>query len=239
VDSPLDSASMPPGGEQTAAVEKPGSESAPEPLAGPAIELVGLRRDFGERAGLPELSLRLERGQSLAVIGPNGSGKTTLLRVLAGLLRPTVGAATVLGCSLPRETWRLHSRVGYLGHEPLLYRELSGRENLRLAAALNGLDDEGAGRRIAELLAAVEMERRADERTAELSAGMRQRLDICRAVLHEPELLLLDEPEAHLDSGARTLAERLIGPGEGRTRVIVSHERERVVAGADLVLELR
>lgn len=226
--------------EQTAAVERPGSDPAPGRAAeGPAIELEGLRRDFGERPGLPELSLRLERGQSLAVLGPNGSGKTTLLRVLAGLLRPNAGKATVLGCSLPRETWRLRGRVGYLGHQPLLYRDLSGRENLRLAAALNGLGDEPAESRIAELLAAVGMERRADERAAELSAGMRQRLDICRAVLHEPELLLLDEPEAHLDAEARALAERLIGPGEGRTRVLVSHDRERALAGADLVLELR
>jgi len=226
--------------EQTAAVERPGSDPAPGRAAeGPAIELEGLRRDFGERPGLPELSLRLERGQSLAVLGPNGSGKTTLLRVLAGLLRPSAGKATVLGCSLPRETWRLRGRVGYLGHQPLLYRDLSGRENLRLAAALNGLADASAEDRIGNLLAAMGMDRRADERTAELSAGMRQRLDICRAVLHEPELLLLDEPEAHLDAEARALAERLIGPGEGRTRVLVSHDRERALAGADLVLELR
>ena len=231
---------MPTKAEQTAAVERPGSDPAPGRAAeGPAIELEGLRRDFGERPGLPELSLRLERGQSLAVLGPNGSGKTTLLRVLAGLLRPSAGKATVLGCLLPRETWRLRGRVGFLGHQPLLYRDLSGRENLRLAAALNGLADESAESRIAELLVAVGMERRADERTAELSAGMRQRLDICRAVLHGPELLLLDEPEAHLDPEARALAERLIGPGEGRTRVIVSHDRERALAGADLVLELR
>ncbi len=231
---------MPPGAEQTAAVEKPGSDPARGRAAdGPAIELEGLRRDFGERTGLAELSLRLERGQSLAVLGPNGSGKTTLLRVLAGLLRPSAGTATVLGCSLPREAWRLRGRVGYLGHQPLLYRDLSGRENLRLAAALNGLGEEGAEIRLSELLAAVGMEHRADERTTELSAGMRQRLDICRTVLHQPELLLLDEPEAHLDADARALAERLIGPGGGRTRVIVSHDRERALAGADLVLELR
>jgi ABC-type multidrug transport system ATPase subunit len=230
---------VPPGAEQTAAVEL-GSDPAPgRATEGPAIELEAVRRDFGERTGLAELSLRLERGRSLAVLGANGSGKTTLLRVLAGLLRPSAGAATVLGCSLPRETWRLRGRVGYLGHQPLLYRDLSGRENLRLAAALNGLDEGPAEGRIAELLAAVGMERRADERTAELSAGMRQRLDICRAVLHQPELLLLDEPEAHLDADARSLAERLIGPRTGPTRVVVSHDRERALAGADLVLELR
>ena len=225
--------------EQAAAVESGVREPTSRASGHGAIELDRLRRDFGERIGLGELSLRLERGQSLAVLGANGTGKTTLLRVLAGLLRPSAGRVTVLGCSLPRETWRLRGRVGYLGHQPLLYRDLSGRENLHLAAALNGIAEANAESRIDELLAAVGMERRADERTAELSAGMRQRLDICRAVLHEPELLLLDEPEAHLDADARALAERLIGPGSGRTRVIVSHDRDRALAGADLVLELR
>jgi heme exporter protein A len=226
--------------EQTAAVEKPRSDPAPSGAAeGPAIELEGVRRDFGERTGLPPLSMRLERSQSLAVLGPNGSGKSTLLRMLAGLLRPSAGSVTVLGCSLPKESWRLRGRVGYLGHQPLLYHDLSARENLRLAAALNRIDEESAEGRIAELLIAVEMEHRADERTAELSAGMRQRIDICRAVLHRPELLLLDEPDAHLDADARSLAERLIGPGTGATRVVVSHDRERALAGADLVLELR
>ena len=125
-------------------------------------------------------------GESLVVLGPNGAGKTTLLRILATLLRPSGGEVVVLGCSLPREAWKLRGRIGYLGHEPLLYRDLSGRENLRFHARLHGIAGEAAEARIAELLAAVGMERRADERVAELSAGMRQRLAICRCVLHEP-----------------------------------------------------
>ena len=101
----------------------------------------------------------------------------------------------------------------YLGHEPLLYRDLSGRENLAFQASLQGLGGEAAGRRIEQLLEAVAMERRADERVAELSAGMRQRLAICRCVLHhEPELLLLDEPDSNLDAESRELARALIGP---------------------------
>jgi ABC-type multidrug transport system ATPase subunit len=175
----------------------------------------------------------------MAVLGPNGSGKSTLLRVLAGLLRPSGGEARVLGCELPRETRRLRGRVGYLGHAPLLYRDLSSRENLELAAALHGLDPAVSARRIERLLEAVGMPRRAGDRVAELSAGMRQRIDICRAVLHEPELLLLDEPDAHLDADARHLVEPLIGPGAGPTRVVVSHDREAATAGADAVLELR
>jgi heme exporter protein A len=206
--------------------------------SGAAILTRGLRRDFGERPALAGLDIDLARGATLAVLGPNGSGKTTLLRILAGLLRPSGGEAVVLGCPLPTETWRLRGRVGYLGHDALLYRDLSPRENLRLAARLHGLAPETREKRIEGLLESVGMERRADDRVAELSAGMAQRVAACGAVLHEPELLLLDEPDSHLDTEARKLVGALTGPAEGRTRVLVSHERERALGEADLVLEL-
>jgi heme ABC exporter ATP-binding subunit CcmA len=204
----------------------------------PAIHLAGLRRDYGERAALDGVGFELAAGKSLVVLGPNGAGKTTLLRILATLLRPSGGEVRVLGCSLPQEAWKLRGRIGYLGHEPLLYRDLTGRENLRFHARLHGIRGERAAGRIAELLTAVGMERRADERVAELSAGMRQRLAICRCVLHEPELLLLDEPDSNLDTGGRELARGLIGPGQGRTRVVVTHDPERALPDADLVLRL-
>ena len=204
----------------------------------PAIELVGLRRDFGDRTALDGVDLRVDPGGSLAVLGPNGSGKSTLLRILAGLLRPSSGEVSVLGCDLPKETHRLRGRVGYLGHDPLLYRDLTPRENLELGAALHGIGSEVAGARIEVLLEAVGMSVRADDRVAELSAGMKQRIDICRAVLHEPELLLLDEPEAHLDPEARLRIAPLIAAGNGRTRVVVSHERGSATEAADFVLEL-
>src|SRR3954468_24540000 len=205
----------------------------------PAIELRRLRRDFGDRAALAGVSARLETGESLAVLGPNGSGKSTLLRVLAGPLRPSGGEVSVLGFELPRETHLIRGRIGYLGHAPLLYRDLSPRENLGLAAALHGLDAAASEARIEQLLDRVGMAARGGDRVAELSAGMKQRVDICRAVLHEPELLLLDEPDAHLDVEARGLVDPLIGPASGRTRVVVSHDRESATTGADVVLELR
>lgn len=203
-----------------------------------AIELEGLTRDFGDRPALAGVDLRVEAGSTLAVLGPNGSGKTTLLRILAGLLRPTGGGANVLGASLPRETWKLRGRVGFLGHEPLLYRDLSPNENLTLAARLHGIGREPARDRIAELLDRVGMAHRSRDRVGEFSAGMAQRVAACRAVLHEPELLLLDEPDSHLDPGAREVVGELLGPAPERTRVIVSHERERALAGADASLEL-
>jgi heme exporter protein A len=203
-----------------------------------AIELRGLRRDYGERPALAGVDVSLERGETLLVLGPNGAGKTTLLRVLATLLRPSGGEARVFGAALPGEAWKVRGRIGLLGHDALLYRDLSGRENLRFHARLHGIERGAAEERIAALLAAVGMERRADDRVDELSAGMRQRLAICRCVLHEPELLLLDEPDSNLDEAGRDLARALIGPAEGRTRVIVTHDAERFLPEADQVLRL-
>jgi heme exporter protein A len=204
----------------------------------PALELVGLRRDYGERPALAGVDLELAGGGTLLVLGPNGAGKTTLLRILATLLRPSGGTVRALGCSLPGEAWKLRGRIGFLGHEPLLYRDLSGRENLRFQARLHGMKGDAAEARIAAVLAAAGVERRADERADELSAGMRQRLAICRCLLHEPELLLLDEPDSNLDAEGRELAAAMLGPAEGRTRVIVSHDPERYLPEADQVLRL-
>src|SRR5215210_546624 len=201
----------------------------------PAIDLEGLERRYGERVALAGISVRVEEGQTLAVLGANGAGKTTLLRVLAGLLRPHGGAARVLGAQLPQEPWKVHGRVGYLGHEPLLYRELTGRENLSYHARLHGVN----GARVDEALRSVGMERRADEPLRELSRGMVQRLAAARAVLHGPPLLLLDEPRAGLDPAAAELLEPLIGRASGRTRVLVTHDVERALEEADVALGLR
>src|SRR5919204_943618 len=201
-----------------------------------AIELRGLRRDFGERTALAGVSLELAPRETLLVMGPNGAGKTTLLRVLATLLRPSGGNAEVLSCSLPGEAWKLRGRIGYLGHEPALYRDLTGRENLRFNARLHGVEPAAAEERIDVLLESVGMEQRANERVDGLSAGMRQRLAVARCVLHDPQLLLLDEPDSHLDAEGRELARELIG--RGRTRVLVSHEPERALPESDRVLVL-
>ena len=122
-----------------------------------------------------------------------------------------------------------------LGHEPLLYRDLTGRENLQYHARLHGLPEDRAER----LLGAVGMELRADDPVRSLSRGMVQRLAVCRSVLHDPELLLLDEPRANLDPAASELVEPLIGAGNGRTRVLTSHDPEAAINEADLVLGLR
>jgi ABC-type multidrug transport system ATPase subunit len=201
----------------------------------PAIELRGLARHFGERTALRDVTLSLPAGATLAVLGRNGAGKSTLLRILASLLRPHAGELRVLGEPLPRRAFAVRGRLGLLGHEPLLYRELTGRENLEYHARLHRVD---AGR-VDEVLRAVEMERRAGEPVRSLSRGMVQRLAVCRAVLHAPALLLLDEPRANLDPGAAELVEPLIGRASGQTRVLTSHDPRAALAEADLVLALK
>jgi len=202
---------------------------------GPAVALRDAGRAYGERVALSGVTLELERGATLAVFGANGAGKTTLLRVLATLLRPHAGEVRVLGSPLPRDAWAVRGRIGLLGHDPLLYRDLSARENLRFHARLHDVD----AARAAELLEAVGMARRADEPVRSLSRGMAQRVAICRAVLHEPELLLLDEPLANLDPGAAGAVAPLIGRISGAARVLISHDVELGLAEADFVLGLR
>ena len=203
----------------------------------PAVALEGVGRAYGERVALREVSFTLPQGATVAVFGANGAGKTTLLRILAGLLRPHAGRAAVLGAELPREAYRARGRLGLLGHEPMLYRDLTVRENLRFHARLHGV----AGGRAEELVAQVGLAARADDPVRTLSRGMTQRAAICRAVLHSPELLLLDEPLANLDPAGAEAVAPLIGrdaPGHP-ARVLISHDAEQGLAEADWVLGLR
>jgi heme exporter protein A len=200
--------------------------------APPAIELDGLVRRYGERAALDGVSFTVPEGATLVVFGPNGAGKSTLLRVLATLLRPHAGTVRVLGRSLPDESWAVRGQIGLLGHEPLLYRDLSARENLRFHASLHDVDPA----RGEELLERVGLGPRADDPVHTYSRGMVQRAAVCRAVLHDPAVLLLDEPRANLDPAAAEQVEPLL---TGRTRVITSHDPSGGLVGADLALGLR
>ena len=185
-----------------------------------AIELDGVGRAYGERVVLRDVSVTVPEGATLVVFGPNGAGKTTLLRIVAGLLRPQAGKVSVRG------------RVGLLGHEPMLYRDLSVRQNLEFHARLHKVPFT----RVDELLDAVSMRARAGEAVRTLSRGMVQRVAVCRALLHSPDVLLLDEPYANLDPGARDLVAPLLAHG---TRLLISHDIDAGMAEADLVLGLR
>jgi heme exporter protein A len=200
-----------------------------------AIELRGLGRSYGERAALADVSVTVPAGATLVVFGPNGAGKSTLLRVLATLLRPHAGEAVVLGEPLPERDWAVRGKIGLLAHDALLYRDLSARENLRFHARLHRVEEA----RIEALLDATRLSARADDPVRTLSRGLLQRVAVCRAVLHDPPLLLLDEPRANLDPAAAELIEALIGRGSGRTRVVTSHDPAGGLAEADLALGLR
>ena len=186
-----------------------------------AVACRGLVRRFGDRDALSGLDLEVARGEIVLLVGPNGAGKTTLLRVLATVLRPTEGEAVVEGCSLPGQARKVRGRIGFLAHEPLVYPELTVTENLELYAALHGV----AGERVATLRERVGLARRGNERAAELSRGLRQRLAIGRALLHDPSLLLLDEPTAALDEDGRSLLREVLAE-EGRTVLVATHEPE-------------
>jgi heme exporter protein A len=201
----------------------------------PAIELRGLARRYGERHALLDVSATVPAGATLVVFGPNGAGKSTLLRVLATLLRPHEGEALVLGEPLPQREHAVRGKVGLLAHEALLYRDLSARENLRFHARLHRVPEA----RMEELLEQMRLQGRADDPVRTLSRGLLQRVAVCRAVLHDPPLLLLDEPRANLDPAAAELIEPLIGRASGRTRVITSHDPAGGLAEADLALGLK
>ena len=182
------------------------------------IQARGLGRRFGEKRVLDGVDLDLARGGFLLVTGPNGSGKTTLLRLIAGLLVPTAGELHV---DVPRE------RVGFLGHEPLVYRELTALENLDLYGRLYRVPERRE--RIGMLLERFGLWDVRNRRADTFSRGMLQRLALCRALLHDPELLVLDEPFSALDEdGAGLLDRELAELRPGATFVVTSHDPERV-----------
>jgi heme ABC exporter ATP-binding subunit CcmA len=187
---------------------------------------------FGERVALGPLDLELGSGERIAVLGGNGAGKTTLLRLLATAARPAAGSLQILGLDATRQRDRLRGRLGYVGHQLGLYPALTVRETLQLFATLQGVDRTRAG----EKLESVGLAELAAERVEQLSRGQQQRLALARAVLHEPELLVLDEPDASLDLEGRQLLGELV---QGRTLVMATHDRAlaRQLCGRALLLQ--
>jgi heme exporter protein A len=202
------------------------------------VRASGLVKRFGERRAIDGVDVELAAGECLAVLGPNGAGKSTLLRLLATLLRPDEGELAVCGHALPDGAGRARSQIGYLGHDPLVYLDLTARQNLELYADLYGLAD--ARRRVDDALDRVGLLARSFDPVRTFSRGMAQRLGLARVLLHEPRLLLLDEPYAGLDAaGAHLLDALLAEAGRDRGLVIVTHEVERGVALAGRLLVLR
>lgn len=193
-----------------------------------AIDAQGLVKQFGSRRALDGVELQLPAGAFLSIFGPNGAGKTTLLRELALLARPTKGSLRILGVDALEEPDDLRARIGLISHASMLYGDLTARENLRFFAQLYGMGNVEADARIDELLRLVELDHRQGDCVRTFSRGMQQRLSIARALINDPELVLLDEPYSGLDPHAAELFDQLIGRvREGRTFVMVSHDLEK------------
>jgi heme ABC exporter ATP-binding subunit CcmA len=182
-----------------------------------AVSATALVQRFGTHVALGPLDLKLPAGGRLAVLGGNGAGKTTLLRMLATTTRPASGRLELLGLDAVRQRDRLRARLGHLGHQVGLYPALTALENLEFFATLHGTGRAAAG----EALALVRLAPLANTRAERLSRGQQQRLALARAVLHRPELLVLDEPDASLDAEGRELLGGLV---EGRTVVMATHD---------------
>lgn len=203
-------------------------------MNGVALRARGLQKRLGQRYVLDNVNFELIRGEIAVVLGANGAGKTTLLRVLAGLALPSGGSVEIDGSADRRRT---RGAVGYVGHETMLYGSLTAAENLRFAARLYNSDPDRALR----LLEEAELGAVADQRAESFSRGMRQRLALARAQVHEPAVLLLDEPFNALDPRAAASLERsLLALRDSGTAVcVVSHDLGRAAQLADAAWVLR
>jgi heme exporter protein A len=201
------------------------------------IEVRGLAKTFGLRPVLRGVDLSVGPGEFVALFGPNGAGKTTLLRILATLTRPTSGRALVAGYDIARQPAAARAALGLASHQPLLYGDLTAEQNLHFFGRMYGLDHRARQARTADLLERVGLAARAREPVRTFSHGMQQRLAIARAVLHDPPVLLLDEPYAGLDQDAALMLDGVLRDvaTRGRAVLMTTHSLSRGLAMADRV----
>jgi heme exporter protein A len=191
------------------------------------IEVNKLIKRFGLKTVLRGLDFEVQPGEFVALLGPNGAGKTTFLRILATLSRPSMGDVKVAGYHLPHQAAQVRARLGVVSHMPLLYEDLTAEENLRFYARMYGISNKEE--RITEVLGMVGLETRRRDLVRTFSRGMQQRLAIGRAVLHDPEVMLFDEPYTGLDQDASSMLDEVLRSvaAQGRTVVMTSHDLTR------------
>lgn len=191
------------------------------------ITVKKLVKRFGMKAVLRGLDFDVQPGEFVALLGPNGAGKTTFLRILASLSRPSLGDVRVSGYQLPKDAAQVRARLGVVSHLPLLYGDLSADENLRFYGRMYNLTNLEA--RITEVLEMVGLENRRKDLVRTFSRGMQQRLAIGRAVLHDPDVMLFDEPYTGLDQDASSMLDSVLKTvaAQGRTVVMTSHDLAR------------
>ncbi|HEY8666761.1 MAG TPA: ABC transporter ATP-binding protein [Tepidisphaeraceae bacterium] len=214
-------------------------QTALETSSPAAVAIRGLGKWIDERPILQEINLSIPAGQYVALLGANGAGKSTLLKILATLLPPTRGEIELFGEALNRSSTRVRARIGLIGHQAMLYRDLSARENLEFFGRLYGVKNPEA--RAMELLDAVGLAKRAEDPVKAFSRGMTQRMAISRALMHEPQLILADEPFAGLDAPSiRTVEQILHGLHLAKkTIVLVNHDIEQSLKLAERVIVMR
>ena len=202
------------------------------------IETRALAKNFGLKPVLRGVDLDVASGEFVVLFGPNGAGKTTLLRILATLSKPSFGRASVAGFPLPAGAGEVRRRLGVVSHHTLLYGDLTAEENLRFYARM--YDVKNAARRIAEMLERVGLAARRRDLVRTFSRGMQQRLAIGRAVLHDPEVMLFDEPYTGLDQDASAMLDGVLREvaAQGRTVLMTTHDLARGLAVADRALVL-
>jgi heme exporter protein A len=191
------------------------------------IEVKKLVKRFGLKTVLRGLDFQVQPGEFVALLGPNGAGKTTFLRILASLSRPSMGTVDIAGYSLPKQAAAVRARLGVVSHLPLLYPDLTAEENLTFYARMYGIPNYNA--RITEVLEMVGLEGRRHDLVRTFSRGMQQRLAIGRAVLHDPDVMLFDEPYTGLDQDASSMLDGVLQTvaRQGRTVVMTSHDLAR------------
>ncbi len=191
------------------------------------IEVKKLVKRFGLKAVLRGLDFKVERGEFVALLGPNGAGKTTFLRILASLSRPSLGEVRISGYRLPEQAAAVRSILGVVSHQPLLYGDLTAEENLHFYGRMYGVPD--LDRRTSQVLEMVGLSVRRRDLVRTFSRGMQQRLAIGRAVLHDPEVMLFDEPHTGLDQDACVMLDNVLREVavRGRTVVMTSHDLAR------------
>lgn len=200
------------------------------------INIESLNKSFGKIKALDNLNLEIKRGELLGIIGPNGAGKTTAIRMVCCILKPDTGSVTVGGFSIHNDPIKIKSMIGYLPEEPNLYERFKAKELLRYFAELYGVPTNLIDGRINELLELVGMTERADDRINTFSKGLRQRISVARALIHDPDIIIFDEPTMGLDPATSISIRDFIRDLKGKkTMILCTHYMEEADALCDRV----